>query len=74
MISDADKKLVHVTNVAPGAQFGGPTGILRTRIVSFTVDGKGPYNVVVSVADYTADNVWEQIGKEIATLRGIGAL
>ncbi len=73
MISDADKALVKVTFAREGMQLTNG-GFVRQRVVTFTVADKGPYSIAIPLADYTADAVWEKIGAEIATLRGIGAL
>lgn len=74
MISDADRQLVKITGVSSGIAFGGVGGMLRTRVVTFTVGDRGPFSLAFLLVDYTPAKVWDAIGGEIATLRGIGAL
>jgi hypothetical protein len=74
VIADTDKALVKITAVTSGIVFGGAAGFTRTRVVTFMVADKGPFSIAVQLVDYTPEKIWDAIGAEIATLRGIGAL
>lgn len=73
MLSADDKSKIGDVTVSSGITFKTGSGMLQTRTVTFSFNGKGPFSRAFPLAEYTPENVTAWQEQEINTLRQIGA-
>jgi hypothetical protein len=72
MLSAADRKLIHDVAISDGLRFGGAGGVVRTRVLTFSVGTQGPFTHVLDLVNYNAANIEAAYEQELTTLRAAG--